>query len=99
MSAALASNKSEPSTSGIPNAVSTGEESSSSKVVISDQGSSSSTAVESPLIDTNVQSPDAIDAASHAVMKNKGRDCKIEVHIITCTHCFISHLVFANFIN
>ncbi|CAN6722918.1 unnamed protein product [Malus baccata var. baccata] len=78
LSAALASNKSEPSTSGVPNAVSTGEESSSSKAVISDQGSSSSTAVESPLIDTNVQSPDAVDAASDTVMKNKGRDCKIE---------------------
>ncbi|KAM1385474.1 hypothetical protein ACFX2F_032033 [Malus domestica] len=78
LSAALASNKSEPSTSGVPNAVSTGEESSSSKAVISDQGSSSSTAVESPLIDTNVQSPDAVDAASDTVMKHKGRDCKIE---------------------
>ncbi|BBG93579.1 Ubiquitin-like superfamily protein [Prunus dulcis] len=64
LSAALASNNSEPSTSGVPNTVST------------DEGSSST--VPSPSIDTNDQSPDAIDAVSDTVKKNKGRDCRVE---------------------
>lgn len=75
LSAALASNNSEPSTSGVPNTVSTDEGSSSS----TNQGA----AVPSPSIDTNDQSPDAIDAVSDTVKKNKGRDCRVEVHIIT----------------
>lgn len=79
LSAALASNNSEPSTSEVPNTVSTDEGSSSS----TNQGRSSSAAVPSPSIDTNDQSPDAIDAVSDTVKKNKGRDCRVEVHIIT----------------
>ncbi|BFG15702.1 hypothetical protein CerSpe_019760 [Prunus speciosa] len=74
LSAALASNNSEPSTSGVPNTVSTDEVRSSS----ANQGSSSSAVVPSPSIDTNDQSPDAIDAVSDTVKKNKGRDCRVE---------------------
>ncbi|ONI29245.1 hypothetical protein PRUPE_1G189300 [Prunus persica] len=74
LSAALASNNSEPSTSGVPNTVSTDEGSSSS----TNQGRSSSAAVPLPSIDTNDQSPDAIDAVSDTVKKNKGRDCRVE---------------------
>ncbi|VVA38214.1 PREDICTED: UBX [Prunus dulcis] len=74
LSAALASNNSEPSTSGVPNTVSTDEGSSSS----TNQGCSPSAAVPSPSIDTNDQSPDAIDAVSDTVKKNKGCDCRVE---------------------
>lgn len=91
MSAALASKKSEPSTSGVPTTVSTDEESSSITAVLSDQGSSSSTAVPLPLIDENGQSQVAVEIASNMMNESKGRDCKFEVYIIACIHCFISH--------
>ncbi|KAK9932484.1 hypothetical protein M0R45_019721 [Rubus argutus] len=77
LSAALASKKSEPSTSGVPTTVSTDEESSSVTAVLSDQGSSSSTAVPLPLIDENGQSQVAV-IASNMMNESKGHDCKFE---------------------
>lgn len=90
LSAALASKKSEPSTSGVPTTVSTDEESSSVTAVLSDQGSSSSTAVPLPLIEENGQSQVAV-IASNMMNESKGHDCKFEVCIIACIHCFVSH--------
>lgn len=78
LSAALASKNSEPSTSGVPTTVSTDEESSSITAVLSDQGSSSSTAVPWPLIDENGQSQVAVEIASNMMNESKGRDCKFE---------------------